>query len=842
MTTKKKIKYVQRKHIVNLKNKVYINQHMTDTYDSLEYPFSRKKTLRCTLLHHSIQPDSPENSLRAFRQASNNILDPSQGYQSGIYQTQSPSDETIHNETESSSSDEGGEMSHIQINPMYFTNHSKTNMKNITNIDKTNPLLQHEDHISKTSREFQNFSQKQHNYNDLFTLSSIQSDPVKQEMIKNKLLTPKPKTIQRIITNLLEESMPVESEIRNEALLSKILRKSKYIDDRMNFYNNVTKKKGPENVIEDLPMITPTREHSFHLNSSCGFHSAKKTFTSQQKRDIHSIVTKDDLMFSPSMKNKRESKRKVHCDERFEPYLSFKRRAISPNLKNNSAEFVISSPPFLSKGSIFPMQGGQTDQRWSAYGRSGLGETHKHSGGFEHETACATSFGGLPPLSQAFSTYPQYPARIAPGYLDTTPYPSHATQGSVHLGQPHTVAVAPASRTPQSLGPPGSFTYSGSSNGGPDIHGYFASNRPSDDIFSSSPHYINPPPSTSTSSSTSLGSALNSNINSNLGAASGTSLSSVSNAVSNTVPSSVSSSGVAAYSSSGLETRLPINGQPHRLSSTYSSMGPLAPDPLPTQHFWPNYTVHGHTVADRAPSNNGFRPSSPIGVSNRQSSPVTVPSAMQLPYKAPNKVKQIYSFVPLPGAQTQKRPRRRYDEIERIYQCGWNGCEKAYGTLNHLNAHVFMQGHGEKRTPDEIRALWRAKKKEEIKKKQAEEQIRQEEQKRHALTSPQLNQPLSSIQDSQQPHPPNMSHVVYTHLPQPLPNVYPYPTSQQSSLPEPSHQHTYSMPTYHPSLLPHLNQYTTQSQSYAGTNRDYKSHADEEDRDAEGEPDPETSG
>jgi hypothetical protein len=35
-----------------------------------------------------------------------------------------------------------------------------------------------------------------------------------------------------------------------------------------------------------------------------------------------------------------------------------------------------------------------------------------------------------------------------------------------------------------------------------------------------------------------------------------------------------------------------------------------------------------------------------------------------------------------------------------MYKCGWNGCEKAYGTLNHLNAHVTMQLHGQKRTPE----------------------------------------------------------------------------------------------------------------------------------------------
>ena len=61
---------------------------------------------------------------------------------------------------------------------------------------------------------------------------------------------------------------------------------------------------------------------------------------------------------------------------------------------------------------------------------------------------------------------------------------------------------------------------------------------------------------------------------------------------------------------------------------------------------------------------------------------------------------QVYSFVPIPGAQQHKRPRRRYEEIERMYKCGWNGCEKAYGTLNHLNAHVTVQSHGAKRTPE----------------------------------------------------------------------------------------------------------------------------------------------
>jgi len=60
---------------------------------------------------------------------------------------------------------------------------------------------------------------------------------------------------------------------------------------------------------------------------------------------------------------------------------------------------------------------------------------------------------------------------------------------------------------------------------------------------------------------------------------------------------------------------------------------------------------------------------------------------------------KTYSFVSLPGNAVRKRPRRRYDEIERLYACSWPDCNKAYGTLNHLNAHVSMQRHGAKRSP-----------------------------------------------------------------------------------------------------------------------------------------------
>ncbi|KAK8076774.1 C2H2 transcription factor (Con7) [Apiospora phragmitis] len=86
---------------------------------------------------------------------------------------------------------------------------------------------------------------------------------------------------------------------------------------------------------------------------------------------------------------------------------------------------------------------------------------------------------------------------------------------------------------------------------------------------------------------------------------------------------------------------------------------------------------------------------------------------------------QLFPLSFMPGfaeVQDSKRRRRRPEEIERIYKCGWDGCTKGYGTLNHLNAHVTMQGHGEKRKPEEFKELRRQWKE---RKREAERQGRQ---------------------------------------------------------------------------------------------------------------------
>lgn len=101
-------------------------------------------------------------------------------------------------------------------------------------------------------------------------------------------------------------------------------------------------------------------------------------------------------------------------------------------------------------------------------------------------------------------------------------------------------------------------------------------------------------------------------------------------------------------------------------------------------------------------SDSHYGPSPPGTGTSTSSAPLMSPthgphSGLDSPRDASSKT---YSFVALPGNAVKKRPRRRYDEIERLYQCSWPECNKAYGTLNHLNAHVTMQKHGAKRSPN----------------------------------------------------------------------------------------------------------------------------------------------
>ncbi|OAA57244.1 Zinc finger, C2H2-type/integrase, DNA-binding protein [Cordyceps fumosorosea ARSEF 2679] len=150
----------------------------------------------------------------------------------------------------------------------------------------------------------------------------------------------------------------------------------------------------------------------------------------------------------------------------------------------------------------------------------------------------------------------------------------------------------------------------------------------------------------------------------------------------------------------------------------YGQHSPYAPNPDMAAHSYshPNSNMYAQPRPEWGGYQHGGAPLTPSHAVYGQTAAAPPP---------PQRTNQVYSFVPIPGAQQHKRPRRRYEEIERMYKCGWNGCEKAYGTLNHLNAHVTMQSHGQKRTPEEfkeIRKEWKARKKEEESLRKAEEE------------------------------------------------------------------------------------------------------------------------
>ncbi|KAG0648421.1 C2H2 finger domain transcription factor CON7 [Hyphodiscus hymeniophilus] len=185
---------------------------------------------------------------------------------------------------------------------------------------------------------------------------------------------------------------------------------------------------------------------------------------------------------------------------------------------------------------------------------------------------------------------------------------------------------------------------------------------------------------------------------------------------------------------------VPIDPSIAASSPTYPQQGGQQYSPYPPQHDmqhgYPQHAPGATMYAQPRPDWSGYG-----GHPQQHGMPGYAVSGAQTPTSAAPagaRPGQVYSFVPIPGAQQHKRPRRRYEEIERMYKCGWNGCEKAYGTLNHLNAHVTMQSHGQKRTPEEfkeIRKEWKARKKDE------ENQRKADEERARAVAVPAEGQP-----------------------------------------------------------------------------------------------------
>ncbi|GET00229.1 C2H2-type zinc finger transcription factor [Rhizophagus clarus] len=151
------------------------------------------------------------------------------------------------------------------------------------------------------------------------------------------------------------------------------------------------------------------------------------------------------------------------------------------------------------------------------------------------------------------------------------------------------------------------------------------------------------------------------------------------------------------------------------------SAGSSATSPIVYQQAAHQALLNSHFMAATQSMNGGIIPSSQRTINGHRKGFRTDDG--DLTAATGDRPQKVYSFVALPGINTKKRPRRRYDEIERHYACNYPGCTKSYGTLNHLNAHVQMQKHGQKRHPSEFKELrkqWRRQKREEEERKAAE--------------------------------------------------------------------------------------------------------------------------
>jgi hypothetical protein len=131
---------------------------------------------------------------------------------------------------------------------------------------------------------------------------------------------------------------------------------------------------------------------------------------------------------------------------------------------------------------------------------------------------------------------------------------------------------------------------------------------------------------------------------------------------------------------SGYESRHPVARAPSSVLGAY----PTVPQPAPPSvHLDPG----GTAVDSRRNSWSNIRR-------------VSAPAAAGNPAGQTGTNGSYGGFDSQIGPMPKKRPRRKFDQIERLYLCGHEGCEKSYGTLNHLNAHVSMQKHGLKRRPE----------------------------------------------------------------------------------------------------------------------------------------------
>lgn len=180
------------------------------------------------------------------------------------------------------------------------------------------------------------------------------------------------------------------------------------------------------------------------------------------------------------------------------------------------------------------------------------------------------------------------------------------------------------------------------------------------------------------------------------------------------IPTQRSYAYINAPSSSNNGGGMPVEEQQHNLYNNQQQQQQIARDPLVGHQqsitakkddsiTMDNNSLRFYQRMDSFPqlsSTHTFYSSQPL-----QNSSISNPLDRHDTHDQTDEHGKVYSFMPLESVFQQKRPRRKFNEIERLYKCNYQNCTKAYGTLNHLNAHISMQEHGPKRLPVEFKEL-----------------------------------------------------------------------------------------------------------------------------------------
>ncbi|EEP77365.1 conserved hypothetical protein [Uncinocarpus reesii 1704] len=198
------------------------------------------------------------------------------------------------------------------------------------------------------------------------------------------------------------------------------------------------------------------------------------------------------------------------------------------------------------------------------------------------------------------------------------------------------------------------------------------------------------------------------------------------------------------------------------------------------------------------------------GLPGPYSSPATTVGTASPVTTAGPRPGQVYSFVPIPGSQQHKRPRRRYEEIERMYKFSWRKANSRRSLPQLMTSSLASIDerliHSFSIPPEfkEIRKEWKARKKEEEnQRKAAEERERAAAQGADSNAPPDPNN-VTAAQQPPQPAPypagvrPQLPPIGYQPADGQVPNQYGNSTGSGLVYPSGNGQIPATYPTNYP--------------------------------------------